>query len=271
MKKSVFFGLFAVLLSCMKQEYEIENLNGGTIDKLGHGGMGVGDTYPMNTAESIKKCLSYDMDGTEMDVQMTKDGVLVAFHDEKLDSKTNLSGFVNDVTWAEIHAAKYIVTPHVQYDIIRLDELFASLDAKKYIFSFDVKLYSHGDYTAYFDSYKNALISLIESHTDPAKIMIESQDTVFLNMIKAEKPDYRLFYYPASFESGLESCVKHQYSGITISTRSVTKEQVGLAHQNGLLIVTWNTHSKKENREAILKNVDIIETDKVAYLSKALK
>ena len=271
MKKLLFFGPVLFLLSCTKHEYTIDNLNGGTIDKLGHGGMGVGDTYPMNTAESITKCLSYDMDGTEMDVQMTSDGVLVAFHDETLDAKTNLSGFVNDHSWAEIQAAKYIVTPHVQYDMIRLDELFASLDAKKYVFSFDLKFFSHGDYGSYFVNFKNALVHLIETHTDPAKIMIESQDTLFMNLIKAEKPGYQLYYYPLSFEEGLETALKHGYTGITISTRSITKEQVALAHQNGLKVATWNTHSKKENREAILKNPDIIETDKVPYLAKNLK
>ncbi|MGV3630776.1 MAG: glycerophosphodiester phosphodiesterase [Bacteroidota bacterium] len=271
MKKYLYFVFLSALLSCKKEGYTIDNLNGGKIDKLGHAGMGTGDSYPMNTAESIKKCLNYDTDGTEMDVQLTQDGVLVAFHDETLDAKTNLSGIVNDHTWDELRQAKYIVTPHIQYDIIRLDELFASLDAKSFVFSFDIKLYTREDYSGFRINFKNALIGLIESHTDPSKIMIESQDTVFLNLIKAEKPAYRLFYYPPSFEEGLTAAVKYQYAGITISTRSVSKEQIAGAHQNGLQVATWNTHSRRDNREAILKNPDIIETDKVEYLSRILE
>ena len=139
------------------------------------------------------------------------------------------------------------------------------------MFSFDLKLYAGGNYPEYCETYKNALIALIESYTDPAKIMIESQDTVFLNKVKAEKPLYRLFYYPLSFEEGLEAGVKFGYAGITISTRSVSKEQIAQAHLNGLQVATWNTHTKRDNREAILKNPDIIETDKVEFLSKALE
>lgn len=271
MKKKLYFLLLLVLFACNKQEYNIDNLNGGKIDKLGHAGMGIGDTYPMNTAESIKKCLSYPMDGTEIDVQMTKDGVLVAFHDETLDKKTNLTGIVNEHSWEEIRQGKYTVTPHIQYDIIRLDELFASLDAKNFIFSFDLKLYTNEDYQLFSEKYKNALISLVETYVDPARIMIESPDTVLLNKIKAEKPVYRLFYYPPDFEKGLETALQQNYAGITISTRSVSREQIAQAHQNGLLVATWNTHSRKENREAILKNPDIIETDKVQHLSKILE
>lgn len=271
MKKYVYFLIFLVLTACKKQEYNIDNLNGGTITKLGHAGMGTTGTYPMNTAESIRKCLSYPMDGTEMDVQMTSDGVLVAFHDERLELKTNLDGVVNAHSWDEISKGKYIVIPHIQYNIVRLDELLASLDAQNLFLAFDVKLYPQGDFTLYRENYKNALISLVETYTDPAKVMIESQDTVFLNMIKAEKPSYRLFYYPSGFEDGLETAKKFGYTGMAISTHIISVEQIAEAHQNGLMVSVWDTHSKKDTRKAILKNADIIETDKVVYLSKILK
>lgn len=269
-KRILFISLSFLLFSCHKREYQIENLNNGKILKLGHGGMGFGDTYPMNSAESIKQCLNYPMDGTEIDVQMTRDNVLVAFHDEKLNGKTNLTGIVNDYSWEELRTGKYIVSPHVQYDIVRLDELFSGLDAENFVFALDLKLYTNGDHLLFLETFKNALLQLIEGHTDPAKIIIESQDTVLLNMVRAEKPAYRLFYYPSSFEEGLSTCLFHHYTGITISTRSISKEQVAAAHQSGLQVALWNTHSKRDNHKAILKNPDIIETDRVEYLSRIL-
>ncbi len=101
-------------------------------------------------------------------------------------------------------------------------------------------------------------------------IFIESQNVTFLNLIDAEKPAYRLFYYPPSFEEGLATALSNHYDGITISTRSVSKAQIEQAHQNNLQVAIWNTHTKKDNKEGIMKNPDIIETDQVPYLSRAL-
>ena len=52
--------------------------------------------------------ISYDMgekmhgDYIELDLQMTKDGQLIAMHDEKVDRTTDGTGFVKDMTLAEI-------------------------------------------------------------------------------------------------------------------------------------------------------------------------
>ena len=53
-------------------------------------------SYPINTFESIMHCINVGSDGTEIDVQITKDGVLVAYHDKELSNKTNKCGLVND-------------------------------------------------------------------------------------------------------------------------------------------------------------------------------
>ena len=82
--------IFSVIIACHKDEYNIVNLNGNRITALGHAGMGIGNTYPMNSYESIFKCLNLGMDGTEFDVQMTKDSVLVAYHSQDLSDETNL-------------------------------------------------------------------------------------------------------------------------------------------------------------------------------------
>ncbi|WP_284139034.1 MULTISPECIES: glycerophosphodiester phosphodiesterase [unclassified Virgibacillus] len=43
-------------------------------------------------------------DYIELDLQMTKDGVLIAMHDERVDRTTNGTGYVKDMTLAEIKA-----------------------------------------------------------------------------------------------------------------------------------------------------------------------
>ena len=88
MKKLLYILSIFLFSSCQKEIFDINNLNGDIL-VIGHGGMGVSHSYPINTFESIMHCINLGTDGTEIDVQMTKDGVLVAFHDKELSNKTN--------------------------------------------------------------------------------------------------------------------------------------------------------------------------------------
>jgi len=106
-----------IIQGCIKEDFTIENLNGNRITSLGHAGMGVGSIYPMNSFEGIMKCLTLGLDGTELDVQMTKDSVLVAFHSSDLADLTTLKGKVNSVSWSELKTANYISAPYLGYFI----------------------------------------------------------------------------------------------------------------------------------------------------------
>ncbi|HBM80258.1 MAG TPA: hypothetical protein DD426_05390 [Clostridiaceae bacterium] len=58
--------------------------------------------YPENTMLSFEKAVEDGCDGIETDVQMTRDGVLVLIHDEKVDRTTNGTGHVGDYTYDEL-------------------------------------------------------------------------------------------------------------------------------------------------------------------------
>lgn len=274
MKKILlFFLIFSIIISCKKEEFNIVNLNGNRITALGHAGMGVGNTYPMNSYESILKCLNLGMDGTELDVQMTKDSVLVAYHGQDLSFDTNLKGHINSLSWNEIKNTHYTQTPYLDYSIISLEQLFSNIEnIQKYKFTFDCKLYNNNvNSEQFFESYINAVVNLIQKHQIENNVYIESQNVEFLTLFKNIKPDYKLFIYPSSFESGLDIALSLGLFGITISTRSITKEQIKTAHDNNLFVAIWNTHSESDNIEAIKKNPDFIQTDKVKNLIKLLK
>ena len=57
---------------------------------------------PENTMPAFEIAKVLNVDGIELDVQMTKDGELVVIHDEKIDRTSDGSGFVKDYTLAEL-------------------------------------------------------------------------------------------------------------------------------------------------------------------------
>ena len=63
---------------------------------------GYSGKYPENTMLSFQKAAETGCDGIELDVQTTKDGVLVVIHDEAIDRTTDGTGLVKDYTYEEL-------------------------------------------------------------------------------------------------------------------------------------------------------------------------
>ncbi len=63
---------------------------------------GASEYYPGNTLSSFYAGLEMGADGIETDIWRTKDGILVIWHDEKLEWKTPLCGSIPDYTYSEL-------------------------------------------------------------------------------------------------------------------------------------------------------------------------
>ena len=85
---------------------------------IGHGGMGIAHTLPINTMESVLKCLNSGADGVELDIQLSKDSSWVVFHDPDLSPSTNLSGSIFDHHWRQLKGAYYMNPVYAQYALV---------------------------------------------------------------------------------------------------------------------------------------------------------
>jgi glycerophosphoryl diester phosphodiesterase len=57
---------------------------------------------PENTMAAFKKAYEDGADGIELDVQLSKDGIPVIIHDEKLNRTTNKKGYVKDWSYEDL-------------------------------------------------------------------------------------------------------------------------------------------------------------------------
>ena len=71
-----------------------------TILKIAH--RGAKGFEPENTLMAFRKALALNVDGIELDVHLSSDGVLMVIHDETIDRTTSKKGFVNEYTSSEL-------------------------------------------------------------------------------------------------------------------------------------------------------------------------
>lgn len=261
-----------VLSSCQKDPsfFNIKNLNNNEIMVFGHAGMGIGFKYPINSYRSLEACLRLGADGTETDVQLTKDSVLVLFHDDNLEHSTSKNGVVNEMNWSELQNCVYASPYATNLKLQKADDIIKQFNNNKRIFTFDCKLYKRADvnYQAFIQSYANALISLIQKNNIKDYAFIESNDVSFLTLLKAIDPELNLFIYPENFEKGIEIADNLNLFGITISNHDITESQISFAHSHGRRVTVWNVATIDQNIDAITKSPDYIQSDKIIHLLK---
>jgi len=265
MKKSVFqvilvFVFVLLFNQCAKEDdFIIDNLNHNTIMILGHAGMGDLYKFPNNSVESIEPVIGIGADGTELDVQITKDSILILYHDVTLDGRTKCTGFDSPYyyNWDDIKNCVYNTLAGT-IPIYTADELFStSTNLNEYYFSFDCKLLQDLAYDKnYRKIFLRAIKRLCEKYDMVENVFIEG-DLDFLRTAKELGMQNKGFVIGSSID---EVSRNHMF-GIGASI-DISADSVSYAHQKGLYVMMWGAKTDDGNKKAIQANPDILQTDK---------
>lgn len=202
---------------------------------------GFSGVYPENTMIAFEKAIEAGCDGIELDVQLTKDGVPVIMHDEKVDRTTDGTGFVKDYTFSEIRKlnAEYrYEKADIFCEVPSLREYFELVKDKNIFTNVELK-----NSVVLYENLEEKVLDLIDEYNLRDRIIISSFNHLSVVKMKKMAPDMKYGFLEESIV--LDAAMYAKRYGIDYlhpSWQSVTKEYCRQAKEEGIEINTWTVN-----------------------------
>ncbi|MBK8497715.1 MAG: hypothetical protein IPL52_02580 [Flavobacteriales bacterium] len=235
----------------------------GSVKIIGHGGMGAGSPTPMNSEASVREALELGLDGVEMDVQLTADGVLVAYHAQDLDDLSSCKGKVNAMNWSAIRHCTVGGYDNTRYPIVRVDSLLLEAATLRPFadFTLDCKLFAAGDWWEYLNAFSDAILELDGSPALHGRILVDCQTEDLLRLLAEKRHAIPTYLYVTSMEGAVEKANSLRCAGITIGYTLASARDVRSAQEAGLKVTFFGTDGSNSHRSALRKKPDRLQTD----------
>lgn len=265
MRNHILIILLLTLIGCSK-EYE-----GHDVKILGHAGMGINSFYPWNSYESLFKAMNLDSDGSEMDLQMTKDSVFVLFHSKLLEGETTAIGNISQLTWGQIKDARYNRPYLTNYSIAKLENIFAVLEGRDdKILDLEVKPYLGDEKDKYFKTFNSNLLQLIDKYNLSDNIIIEFNQEKQIKSFKAQNSTISVVVFNY-YENGLKWAQQYDCDGVVVNLNNLDETKVSAIHNAGLKVVTFNVSNASDGKKALNLGVDVIQADNLQFMIDLVK
>ncbi|MFA1819946.1 glycerophosphodiester phosphodiesterase [Virgibacillus oceani] len=242
---------------------------------------------PEHTLVSYQMGEDMNADYIEIDLQMTKDGILVAMHDSDISRTTDVEGAVNDFLFEEIK----ILDAGAWFNIENPD-LAQPVFSNVKVPPLDEILETFGHHANYYIETKSpetypgmveALLEVLHQHElvgrdiPEGQVIIQSFDSSSLLEVKAHEPSIPLIKLLNYGEDEAELTeqeiteIKEYAVGIGVNYKSLTKEFVEKVLREGLLIHPYTVNEKEDMERLIHWGVTGIFTDYPDRLEEVLE
>lgn len=232
---------------------------------IGHGGAGSAWFNHLDSWAGFQKAIDLDMDGSEVDVVGTKDGVLLAFHDWQLSETGECIGAVSELT--------YLQVLNCVKDVLTIDSVLRMGWKNGSTFSLDLKVYHVGseNHLRFLQS-----VSELTNKYPEFNFLIEvngSDQLRWLNSLGCRAELFQLTpnYYSKFKLEDLPFLEEPYVDGISIRNEQIDAETIAQIHDLGKKVMIWSVGTPWHNRDAVMKGADIIQTDDLRSAKNILR
>ena len=220
---------------------------------VGHRGMK--GSAPENTLAAFRAAAQAGIDGVEFDVQRTKDGILIVYHDENIKRMTDSEGQIEDLTWDEIKdldvgssfspdfRGEHIPTLRQALDFLRQTDLLLFIELKE---------------PWRYPGIEAALVALIREYDLVPRVQVRSFYHDSLYEVYRLAPEISL--------SGLWLDHVPEDAEVTFKTVNVfypllSPEKIAHIHERGQQVTAWVVDDLDAARDLIAAGINGITSD----------
>jgi glycerophosphoryl diester phosphodiesterase len=222
--------------------------------------------FTENTIEGFNRAMRLGADGNETDLRLTRDGVVVIYHDERFGRVEGLNNgrsgrLLSDMTYSELTA--HTLTPVGEDSggkrVPTLRQLLREVNSG--LLNIEIK---RGDR---YDELVDKTIEELRGSPALSRVVLEPPDLPTAEKIRATLgANLRLHINPAydtsvPFDEALKKVLAFKPHSISVSYRRLSWEIVDKAHQAGVEVWVWTVDQPNVGKAMALLGVDAIKTD----------
>ncbi len=283
-KKVIFLIFFLSLVSIFIISCASKSEESSSVSNVAH--RGGAEIAPENSLAAFSKALEYDIDMIELDLHLSKDGIIMVFHDPSLERLTGEEGFISDYTAEELSqfdcASTYKKGKHDFgfQKIPTLDEVITLIEEQSATpIKYQIEIKVQEDDSRYIEI-EEKLVQLLEKHSIQERTIVISFNFPTLKKLNLLSPDLQLgalvskgFFsaFPSTSSEKIAKYIKNldvEYVGINY--KYLSQELYDEFRKNDLGVGVWTVNDKIRMKKFITMGVDFITTNRPDLLSKQL-
>lgn len=230
---------------------------------------GYSGRYPENTMLAFQKAWEAGCDGIELDVQLTKDDIIVIMHDERIDRTSDGEGFIRDYTYEELFSFDCSFKFKGQYGINKiptLEEYLAWVKPTGLFTNIELK-----NSVYYYTKLEDKVIAMVKRFEMEEKVMFSSFSNVSVLKCKKLMPGIKMGFLTET-PIGNAGFYTSEY-GIEAyhpDLSWLTKEEVDDCKKHNVAVNVWTVNKEEDMKKMLDWGVDGVFTNEPEVLRNLL-
>lgn len=225
-----------------------------------------GDSHnaPENTLAAFQSAIDNQADCIELDVQQTKDHVIVVVHDTNLKRLTGVNQNVSDLTYEELLSldfGSHFSPAYKGEKICTLDEV---LTLCKDRIDLNIELKTNISDTGL----EAGVVALIESHDYAEHCVVAAKKPDSLKKIKSLDDSIQTIYLLPVAYGNYQNL--SYIDGFSIKSSFITRKLVNHMHANGKAVYAWTVNEREDMERMFSLGIDCLITDEPVRAKEVL-
>lgn len=212
-------------------------------------------TAPENTIPALQAAVDELADYAEIDVQETKDGVMVLFHDGTLKRMAGIDRTVKSMTWEELKDIDVGTGFSIQYAGTTIPTLEEVLEFARGRLKLNIEI----KYMGASSGLPEKVAELIEQAGWTEQCVVTSTSYSYLKRVKEAAPDiYTGYIVSAAYGNYYRD---EAIDFISMLSSSVNQKLIDDAHESGKEVHVWTVNRRSEMERMKILGADNVITD----------